>query len=215
MKLMCASLKGLTLLMVASLWMLGFGLVASADVENLATGGDFEDPGDLEEWDLDVADGSVGEMKMDNTTAAIGNSSLFFEVIALSGNDGTRPRFNQFGHIIENGKTYTLSAFYKAEEERTAIIMVQLNGAPWTRFLEETITIGTEWQEIWATFTSTENGEVSIQPTRNTGSDVNYWVDGVRFFEGEYEPYDSVPSSVSSAGKLAAKWGAIKTQHLR
>ncbi|MFC1718157.1 carbohydrate binding domain-containing protein [Candidatus Poribacteria bacterium] len=210
MKLMSGALRGSVLLVVASLWVLGFGLVASAAVENLALGGNFEDEGELAEWSLDIADGSLGEMSIDDTTAAVGESSLFFRIDQLSGNDGTRPRFNQFGHILENNKIYTLAAFYKAEEERTFTIAVQLNGAPWTRFADQEIAVDTEWQERWVTFTATQDGEVSLQPTRNTGSSVNYWVDGIRFFEGEYEPPVIGPSSVSSAGKLATKWGAIK-----
>lgn len=209
MGLSSARLEGLALLMVTSLWILGSGPAVTADVENVARGGDFEDAKDLQEWDLDVADGSIAEMKIDKANAAIGKTSLFFEAVALSGNDGTRPRFNQFGHIVEEGKTYTLSAFYKAEEKRMVSMTVQLNGVPWTRFTEKAIVIDTEWKEEWTTFTSPLNGEVSIQPTRNNGSLVNYWVDGVRFFEGEYEPY--LPDqAVSRAGKLAVKWAAIK-----
>ncbi|MFC1718158.1 carbohydrate binding domain-containing protein [Candidatus Poribacteria bacterium] len=211
MKLVCMALRRTVLLVVVSLCILGFGLTASAAVENLARGGDFEDEEDMAEWTLDIADGSLGEMSIDDTTAAVGESSLFFSSDQLSGNDGTRPRFNQFGHLLTKGKTYTFAAFFKAEEERGASMTVQLNGAPWTRFVEKTIVIGTEWEEKWAVFTVPIDAEVSLQPTRNTGSTVNYWVDGVRFFEGEYEPYDFGQKAVSSVGKLAAKWGAVRS----
>ena len=206
---MCVALKWLMLLVVAWVWTLSFGLTASADIVNLALGGDFEDKEDLTEWMLRNEDGSKAEMKIDKTAAAIGRSSLFFEIAELSGTDGTRPRIGQV-QAIANGKTYTLSAFYKAEEERTASITVQLNAGPWTRFVEKTITIGTEWQEQWASFTAPQDAEVTIQPTRNTGSDTNYWLDGIRFFEGEYEPY-SPDQAVSGAGKIATGWGAVKT----
>jgi hypothetical protein len=206
-------MKNLTLLLFALALTLNMNLIVSADVANLALGGDFEDAKDLEKWLLDIADGSMGEMKIDKTTAAIGKSSLFFKITALSGKDGTRPRFNQFGHILEKGKTYTLSAFYKAEEKRTASITAQLNGDPWTRFVEKTITIDIQWKEEWATFIAPQDGEVSIQPTRNTDSKVNYWVDGIRFFVGEYEPY-APAKVVSNPGKLSIKWGFMKSSLL-
>ncbi len=59
-------------------------------------------------------------------------------------------------------------------------------------------------------YRTTEWGIVN-PATRNNGTLVNYWVDGVRFFEGEYEPYFP-DQAVSSAGKLAVAWGGLKVK---
>lgn len=211
MNLMCVAPRVLVLLVFVSSCMLGFSLAASAVVENLARGGNFEDDEDLAEWMLDIADGSLGEMDIDDTTAAVDKCSLFFKIEQLSGNDSTRPRFNQVGHLIEKGKKYTFAAFYKAEEKRGAIMAVQMDVGPWTLFVEKTIVIGTEWEEKWAEFTAPMDSAVSLQPTRNNGSTGNYWVDGVRFFEGGYEPYDFGQKAVSAVGKLAVRWGAVRS----
>ncbi|MFC1718159.1 helix-turn-helix domain-containing protein [Candidatus Poribacteria bacterium] len=158
------------------------------NVESLAQGGNFESKEDLARWELHVEDGSEAKLEIDETTSVTGKSSLFFNIIRLSGNDYSRPRISQDQEIKEGG-IYTLSAFYKAEEERKAYIAVQLDKLPWTLFVEKGITIGTEWEEHWATFTAPRDGKVTIQPSRNANSDVKYWLDGVRFFEGEYRQY--------------------------
>lgn len=108
MKLLYVASKGLALLAVASVFILALNLTTLAEVENLLRGGDFEDKEDLLEWELALAD-SKAEMKIDKTTVAIGKSSLFFKIDEQVG-DKTRPRFQQRGHMIEKGKTYTLSA---------------------------------------------------------------------------------------------------------
>ena len=69
-------------LMILSLLILGFGPSVSAEVQNMARGGDFEDAKDLEEWTLDVADGSVAEMKIETKTSAVGKTCLFFDAVA-------------------------------------------------------------------------------------------------------------------------------------
>jgi len=159
-------------------------------VKNLARGGDFEGKEDLKEWQLHVEDGSGAILEIDRTTAATGKSSLFIGITQLSDKDYSRPRISQ-GQVIRKGKIYTLSAFYKAEEERSIYITVQLHCLPWTLFVEKEVIIGAEWEEHWAKFTAPQDGEVTIQPARNNNSYVNYWIDGIRFFEGEYKPYNS------------------------
>jgi len=60
------------------------------------------------------------------------------------------------------------------------------------------IAIGTEWKEQWGTFTALQDAEVKIQPARNTCSDINYWLDGIRFFEGEYQSHNSARSYIKN-----------------
>ena len=193
--------------------LLGTGLVISDEIENLVRNGDFEQVGDLTQWGLDDKN-SVAIMSMDKKEAATGKGSLFIEILALDPAAGWVPNVQQHQHTLEKGVTYTYSAFLKAEEPKSITLDVKEDGGSWRSYRNETFSVGTEWAEYWFTFEAQEDAPSMMLELQNTNSLVNHWIDGVRFYEGEYEP--AIPTqgnAVAPAGKLPATWAAIRVQY--
>ena len=196
-------------LIAVSLMFIG---ISDADVENLAKGGDFENDADLSQWRVWQAAG-VTTLTIDKKTAVTGKASLFVEIVKQDPARADSPNVYQSGHTAQKGETYTLSAWAKGEKNRHLDWKVRRDGAPWTAVLRDKVLIETEWKEYWVTDVSPETMPVQIA-FENFGSDVNYWLDCLRFYEGKYEPSQpSQKQAVSATGKLSTTWGSIKAQY--
>ena len=184
--------------------------MAAEDIENLAQGGDFETAADMAQWRLNLANAQA-VMTIDEKEAAIGDSSLFIDDIILDPAATWKPQIDH-GRIpiVEDG-VYTISAFLKAEEPREVGIYVEIPENPWTKSPNKPVAVGTEWEEYWATGLP-PGGTVRLG-FANRGSTVSYWIDGVRFYPGEYVPteIDGLPRiAVAIRKKLATTWASIR-----
>ncbi len=181
------------------------------EVENLARGGDFENAADMSEWGLNLGNAGVGTMEIDDEEAAIGEASLFISGINFDPAENWKPQIDQGDFDILEDGVYTISAFLKAEEPREVEMYAELQVNPWTKSPSGTANVGTEWEEFWATGLPAA-AAVGIGFS-NRGSKVNYWIDGVRFYSGEYVPTEinGVIKAVTPGSKLTTTWGSIRT----
>lgn len=198
-------------------WTIIYCVCASAEeIENLARGGDFETPDDMAQWGLWKAAATQGNMKIDKKNAVIGESSLYVFDIILDPVDKWKPNIVQVDiFILEKKKIHTFSAFLKAEKPRQLrLTFIDHINEPWPMGPDKIFDVGTEWKEYWVTsIPAALAGSLQITNAPE-GSRVNYWIDGVRFYRGEFQP-TIPPRAASAADKLATKWGTIKTQYGR
>jgi hypothetical protein len=95
------------------------------------------------------------------------------------------------GHsIFEQGKKYTLSAFLKCSSGTLDInFKPEADGDPWTGYGEQSFTMTEEWTEFSITtpvFTAEVNpASVTFHVQYAAG---DFWIDNVRFYEGDYVP---------------------------
>ena len=94
------------------------------------------------------------------------------------------------GHVFEEGKYYTLSAFLKCNEGTLDInFKPEIAQDPWTGYGEEAFTMTEEWAEYSITTpVFTENvtlGEIVFHIQYAAG---DFWIDCVRWYEGDYVP---------------------------
>lgn len=190
----------------------GLGLADDDEIENLVKGGDFEEGfADKDLWTLQIEGTAACILTIDKKGSVSGKASLFVEVTSIDNAAPWVPWIWQT-YTIEAGETYTLSMFLKAEEERNVVLNVRDLNAPKQEHFEKTVLVGTEWQEYWATFTSPKDVEAKVGV--RGGPAVNYWIDLIKFYEGEYVPteIDGQRIAVSPGGRLATVWGVLKAR---
>ena len=120
---------------------------------------------------------------------------------------------------VENGKTFTIAFWAKVDAEegqsREVDVSVQMQGDSWPGFYKKTIVLdSTDWKEYADTFLINadvvEDVWVGLCVAQ---SDVDFWIDDFRFFEGE--PADEIirtpENEVSPMDRLPASWGVIKS----
>ncbi len=185
--------------------------VGDDEIENMARGGDFETDDDRIQWNLNLGNASA-TMTIDKKDAAVGDASLFIDGIVLDPERSWKPQIDQGDiPIFEKGE-YTISVFLKGEASRPVGMYSEVLVDPWTKSPNQSFTITTEWVEYWATGIPPDD-MVGIGFS-NGGSTVSYWIDGVRFYAGEYVPTDldgDVPKiAVARKNKLATTWGKLK-----
>ena len=207
--------KCLLLLAATFVLAIGFGVaVAAGEIENLARGGDFENPEDIAQWGLWKAAATQGNMKIDKKNAAIGEASLYVFDIILDPLDKWKPNIVQVDiFILEKKKIHTYSAFLKAEKPRKLrMTFIDHINEPWPLGPDKIFEVGTEWQEYSVTSVPVPlAGSLQISNAPD-GSRVNYWIDGVRFYRGKFQP-TIPPKAVSATDKLTTTWGTIKSQY--
>jgi hypothetical protein len=92
--------------------------------------------------------------------------------------------------VFEQGKKYTLSAFFKCSSGTMQVnFKPEHDGDPWTGYGEQTFTMTDTWQEFSTTtpvFAQTVSpADVTFHVQFAAG---DFWVDGARFYEGDYVP---------------------------
>lgn len=205
--------SGLHQLVIASC-MLAFsiliGINANAgEVENLIRNGDFEEG--LIEWKLRTSEGAIANMEEDKGEGVKGKSCVFIEIDAVPGKTYWHLSLYQEGHRLEAGKTYTFSFWAKAEELRPVAYYVEQTAEPWDEYGRKEAEVNEEWQEYWTTFTAPLNE--SVWPRIALGeSDVDIWVDTVRFYEGEYVEEEGLglQKAIHPQGNLFTTWAEVK-----
>jgi len=117
---------------------------------------------------------------------------------------------------MKSGETYTVIFWARSEAPREVSLNVQMQHDPWTFYQGGAINLsGPEWAEYHITFQSTSNVERDMWVGLAIAqSDVDFWIDNFRYFEGE--PEDDLnrdtPFPVDAEEKLATQWGALKTE---
>jgi len=114
---------------------------------------------------------------------------------------------------VNLGETYTTSFWVKAAADRPLGVQIKASDNS-VSFAYNDFSLTTDWSEYSFTY-QTESNDVKIE-FFCAASDVIFWLDFVSLYAGEYVD-DNLPSSlggspVEPAGKLAAKWAALKVQ---
>ena len=101
---------------------------------------------------------------------------------------------------FQKGKKYTLSAFFKCKKGTLDVHMKpQQATEPWAGYGSKTITMTETWTEFSVT-TPVFAQDVAASITFAIAFDVgDFWVDGVRFYEGEYVPAPLTPVPADGA----------------
>ncbi|MCP4452312.1 MAG: hypothetical protein GY809_12695, partial [Planctomycetes bacterium] len=168
---------------------LGLNPSFSQEAENLLDNGDFE-TGDTTPWYL--SGDATFEVVTELSGAAVpddvleGSNCLHVVVPTVPGNNWDT-HLKHAPHTLEEGRTYTVSAFFKSAKGTLEIRMKpERDGDPWEAHGEKMITITEEWTEYSTTFAMAD--EVTpASLTWHLGFAVGeFWVDGVRFYEGDY-----------------------------
>jgi hypothetical protein len=94
------------------------------------------------------------------------------------------------GHVFEQGKKYTLSAFLKSKEGELQInFKPELGQDPWPGYGAQSFTMTEEWTEYSITTpVFTENVDPATITFHIQYAAGDFWIDGVRFYEGDYVP---------------------------
>lgn len=120
----------------------------------------------------------------------------------------------QGDHVFERGEIYTLAAFLKSKEGSAQInFKPELSQDPWTGFGAQEFTMTEEWEEYYITTPMMPDDIDPASLTFHIGyAPVEFWMDGVRFYEGEYEEPEFTPvRAVKPHDKLSSTWGSIKS----
>jgi hypothetical protein len=171
---------------------MGFSPSRGQEVVNILDNGGFED-GVVAPWS--TYGGVSTEVVQDLVGAAVpeapveGDSCLHV-VVPAAGTNFWDISLNQAGLVFEAGKKYTLSAFLKCDEGTLRInFKPELAQDPWTAPVVQAFVMTEEWAEY-----SVTTGVISedISPAEivlHIGyAPGDFWIDGVRFYEGDYVP---------------------------
>jgi len=104
------------------------------------------------------------------------------------------------GAVFEQDKKYTVSAFLKCKEGTFQVdFKPQKSEDPWTGYSQETFTITEEWAEYYVTTPVFTENVTPAGVTFHIGFAAgDFWIDGVRFYEGDYVPPDLGDKSLAS-----------------
>ena len=174
---------------------------------------------DLAAWGLEDGAccdrGGLYTMEIDKKNPQHGKQSL--KVIGHKAT-GTawHAKVRQKDASMKSGETYTVIFWARSEKPREVQLSVQMQHAPWTFYQGGAINLlGPDWMEYHITFNSNADVERDMWVGLSIAqSDVDFWIDNFRYFEGE--PEDDLnrdtPFPVDAKEKLATKWGEVKTE---
>ena len=174
---------------------------------------------DLAAWGLEDGAccnrGGLYTMEIDKKNPQHGKQSL--KVIGHKAT-GTawHAKVRQKDASMKSGETYTVIFWARSEKPREVQLSVQMQHAPWTFYQGGAINLlGPEWAEYHITFNSNADVERDMWVGLSIAqSDVDFWIDNFRYFEGE--PEDDLnrdtPFPVDAKEKLATQWGEIKAE---
>jgi hypothetical protein len=154
---------------------------------------------------------------IDDSEVHSGSRSLkVVGVIASGTNWHAKVRFNDSS--MENGKTFTLAFWAKVDasegNSRDVTTSIQMQQDPWTGFHSADITLdSTDWKEYTDTFDATEDVVEGMWVGLSIAqSDIDFWIDDYRFFEGNPADELVVTAAVEPVDKLSVSWGRIKSE---
>jgi len=184
------------LVWLAAFFLIGFTAFAPSlaqdEVENILVNGGFEDGiidpsgtyGGPTTEVVETLDGAAVEED------PIEGKFCLNVVVAAAGANWWDLGLEHSGHVFEKGKKYTLSAFLKCKEGTLDINFKPEMGAdPWTGYGEQIFTMTEEWAEYSITTPVFAEDVSPATITFHIGfASAEFWIDGVRFYEGDYVP---------------------------
>jgi len=171
---------------------IGTGTSHAQEITNLLLNGGFEEGVLSPWWIYGNANGEVVQTLVGATVpedVIEGKYCLHIVVPAAGANFWDAG----LGHSVgtwESGKKYTLAAFFKTKSGTLQInFKPELGQDPWTGYSEQMMTITDKWTEYSVTtpvFTANVSpAQVSFHIAMTAG---DFWVDGVKLYEGDYVP---------------------------
>ncbi len=201
---------------------IGFSPGHAQEVENLLDNGGFE-TGDMSSWSTygpvtsEVVQVLVGAAVPEAPIE--GRYCLHLEV-AEAGVNFWDAGLQHSGHVFEEGKKYTLSAYLKCNEGELNInFKPELGEDPWTGYGDQPFTMTEEWTEFSITTpVFTEDVSPATITFHIQYAPGDFWMDGVRWYEGDYVPpafkkiltaADPIPEdgAVDVPRDMALSWG--------
>ena len=157
--------------------------------------------------------GGLYTMEIDKKNPQHGKQSLKVIGHKATGTDW-HAKVRQLDMSMKAGETYTVIFWARSEKPRQVSLSLQMQHDPWTFYQGGNINlVGPEWTEYHITFNSTADVERDMWVGLAIAqSDVDFWIDNFRYFEGDPEDDLSrdTPFPVDAREKLATQWGEIK-----
>jgi len=171
---------------------IGFSPSHAQDVENLLPNGGFESGligpfGHYGAGTTEVVTDCVGAAVPEGP---IEGDYCLHIVIPEAGANNWDSGMTDGGYTFEAGKIYTFSAFVKCKEGTLQIRLKPERGAdPWEGYGDQVFTMTEEWQEFYVTTPVFTESVTPASPTFHYAFAAgDFWIDAVRFYEGEYVP---------------------------
>ncbi|MDA1191576.1 MAG: carbohydrate binding domain-containing protein [Candidatus Poribacteria bacterium] len=185
---------------------------AADDIVNLVENGDFENGGYAPFVSYGPVTLALTKQKADAHT---GSDALTADIPGPGANfwDAGIQYNRQPDVIFEKGVEYTWAFFMKADPPVRINIKPELGVDPWVAYGERQVDVTDEYQEFVTTWTA----GVAVVPASLTlhvqfGKSTLY-MDDVRWYEGEYVPFDDTGAqAVEPEGKAATTWGSLKAR---
>ena len=175
----------------------------------------FED--DLAGWELEDGQccdrGGEYRMEIDKKNPQHGNKSLKIIGVKATGT-AWHAKIKQRDVSMEKGEEYTVIFWARSEKPRQVTLSVQMQHDPWTFWQGGNIDLlGPEWQEYFITFIAKDTVVNDMWVGLSIAqSDVDFWLDNFRYFEGE--PKDDLSRDelfpVDAKDKLTTQWASVK-----
>lgn len=175
----------------------------------------FED--DLAGWELEDGQccdrGGEYRMEIDKKNPQHGDKSLKIIGVKATGT-AWHAKIKQRDVSMEKGEEYTVIFWARSEKPRQVTLSIQMQQDPWTFWQGGNIDLlGPEWQEYFITFIAKDTVVNDMWVGLSIAqSDVDFWLDNFRYFEGE--PKDDLsrdePFPVDAKEKLTTQWASVK-----
>jgi hypothetical protein len=190
-------------LAVALVLLMGTGYSHAAP--NLLANGGFED-GNTENWSV------YGDATMEVVQGDAAEGTFYLHLTTPQGANFWDAGLQHPGHVFEAGKSYTLAAFLRSPDGLDINFKPELGADPWTGYGSQAFIMTDSWQEYHVETgvipANVDPATITFHIAYNVGT---FDIDGVRFYEGSYEPAEIAgPSAVRPESKLATAWGEMK-----
>jgi len=202
------------ILMFLSVFLIG--KVHGAEVENLLLNGGFED-GIMTPWNTygNVTATVVKDLQKANVPEKPVEGSFCLNIkVNVKGANFWASGLQHAGHTFKKGEKYTLSAFLKCKEKTLQInFKPELGQDPWPGYGERAFTMTDTWTEYSTTTPIFANNVNPATITFHIAYEAaEFWVDGVRFYVGDYVApnFGGKPKSVNPKDKITGTWGNLK-----
>ena len=159
--------------------------------------------------------GGLYTMEIDKSNPQHGKRSLKIVGHKATGT-AWHAKIRQLDTSMKSGEKYTVIFWARSEKPRLVTLSIQMQHDPWTVYQGGEINLlGPEWMEYHITFQSNADVERDMWVGLSIAqSDVDFWIDNFRYFEGE--PEDDLnretPFAVTASQKLATQWSEIKAE---
>ena len=156
-------------------------------------------------------------MEIDRSTAHTGRNSLKIVGITATGFATHTVVYHELVPA-ETDKIFTIAFWAKVDAEqgqnREASIYMQAQNDAWPgSYSKDIILDSTEWKEYTDTFEIVSDDEIESVwvGLAVAQSDVDFWIDDFRFFEGELsDEIGDSETAVTPVGRISVVWGYIK-----